>query len=126
MFGSDFEEDFIMRQIKNIIQAAVRLVCNADTTAQFRQEMQTDAFANRLTETAAAGHINDAENQLYERAAAHDPDAFRAGLILYDYLNSMDDAFLEAHDFSREEIQDGLQHLAEEYGVGDLVGMLSA
>ncbi|MBR3630831.1 MAG: hypothetical protein IKN55_10255 [Oscillospiraceae bacterium] len=125
MFGSDFEEDYIMRQIKNIIHAAVKLVCNIDTTAQFRQEMKTDAFANRLMEAAGSGSINDAENLLYEKSEAHDPETFRAGLAFYDYLNSMDDSFLEAHDFTREEIQDGLQHLATEYGMGELLGLLA-
>ena len=119
------EQDYIMRQIKNIINAAVRLVCKVDTTAQFRQEMKMDAFANRLTDTAGSGNINEAENLLYEKTDTQDPDTFRAGLFFYDYLNSMDDAFLEAHDYSREEIQDGLQRLAKEYGVGDIVGMLS-
>ena len=96
MFGTDFEEDYIMRQIKNIIDAAVKLVCNVDTTAQFRRDMKTDAFANRLTETAGCGNINEAENQLYARVDAGDPDALRAGLAFYDHLNSLDDAFCGA------------------------------
>ena len=125
MFGTDYEEDYIMRQIKNIIDAAVKLVCNVDTTAQFRRDMKLNALANRLLERAQNGHINEAENRLYEHMDAHDPDALRAGLTLYACLNDMSDEELAAHDFSREEIEDGLVHLLQANGMGDMAQMLA-
>ena len=125
MFGTDYEEDYIMRQIKNIIDAAVKLVFDVDTTAQFRQEMKADAFANRLTETAGSGNINEAENLLYAKAEERDPDTLRAGLLFYDYLNGMDDGYLSEHGFSREEIHEGLQHLTQVYGVKDVAALFA-
>lgn len=126
MFGNDFEEDFIMRQIKNLIDAAVKLVCNVDTTAQFRREMENDALANRLIERAQNGNINEAENRLYSEIEPHDPDTLRAGLAFYAFLNDMDDDFLAAHDFSREEIQDGIRQLMQAYDMQDMAGLFLA
>ena len=125
MFGKDFEEDYIMRQIKNCIEAAVRLVCNVDTTAQIRQEMKEDAFANRLLEQARNGEFNEAENALYAKADERDPMTLRAGLIFYDYLNSLDESTLTAHDFSHEEVQDGLRSLLRTFGMGEMAELFT-
>lgn len=125
MFGTDFEEDYIMRQIKGIIDAAVKLLCNVDTTAQFRREMKEDAFANRLLEQARNGEINEAENALSEKAGARDPDALRAGILFYDYLNTLDDSTLAAHDFSRDEVQEGLCDLMRAYGMDGMAQLLA-
>ena len=32
-------------------------------------------------------------------------------------LNERDDAYLEAHNFTRAEIEDGLKNIAQQYGV---------
>ena len=37
------------------------------------------------------------------------------GLLFYYNLNGKDDDFLEAHNFSREEIMTGIQDLADRY-----------
>ncbi len=125
MFGKDFEEDYIMRQIKNIIEFTVKLVCHVDTTAQFRQEMKEDAFANRLLEQARNGEFNEAENALYAKADERDTMTLRAGLIFYDYLNSLDDTTLETHDFSRDEVQDGLRSLLRTFGMGEMADLIT-
>ena len=35
-------------------------------------------------------------------------------------MNEKDDAFLETHDFSREEIRDGLEQVVKDSGMADL------
>ncbi len=125
MFGSEYEEDYIMRQIKNIVKAVARVAFRADTTRELRLEQQADEYAARLTENAAAGHINEAENQLYADTENRDPAALAAGLRFYEYLNSLDDAFLKAHDFSREEVYEGLLHLVRAYELDGLAELFT-
>lgn len=120
MFGSDFEEDFIMRQIKNIIQSVARIAFGADVTMQRRMEQEACDLSARLTEMAAGGDLNGAENQLYAEAENREPAVLAAGLQFYDYLNTLDDAYLAEHDFSREEIYAGLMQLLRTY---DMQGM---
>ena len=115
MIGSDFEEDFIMRQIKNIIQSVARIAFGADVTLQRRMEQEACDLSARLTEMAAGGDLNGAENQLSAAAENREPAVLAAGLQFYDYLNSLDDDYLAAHDYSREEIYAGLLQLTRTY-----------
>ena len=42
------------------------------------------------------------------------------GLNFYERLNDLPDAVLEANDFSREEVYEGLEDLLETFGIADL------
>ena len=125
MFGPGYEEDFIMRQIKSIIDAVAKIAFDADTTALRRDVQEADSLASRLIQNAAAGDIGDAEAQLMEDAAAHDPDTLRAGLAFYAYLNAQDDAFLEAHGYPREDVCDGLRRLTALYGMEQIAALFT-
>jgi len=39
------------------------------------------------------------------------------GLDFYQQLNHLDDAYLEDHNYSREEVQQGLQYLSKTFGI---------
>ena len=59
-----------------------------------------------------AGRVNAAEEKLFdllETAVWDDREKAALAIAFYDYLNSKDDAFLEAADFSREEIIRGME-----------------
>jgi hypothetical protein len=125
MFDNDFKEDILVRQIRNIIRGALKIVFHVDTFSQFQQEMALDALASRLIKKAAAGDINGAENLLYVKTEAREPETLRAGVAFYEYLNNLDDAELQEHDFSREEIYEGLCHLLKTYDLNALAGLYS-
>lgn len=61
------------------------------------------------------GQIDEAENRLYEMTCDGDRQNLEIGLLFYYNLNGKDDDFLEAHNFSREEIMTGIQDLADRY-----------
>lgn len=44
----------------------------------------------------------------------------QTAVLLYSYLNEKEDAFLESHDYSREEVQTGIEELAERCGLEDI------
>ena len=48
------------------------------------------------------------------------PAYLELALTFYLYLNDMDGDYLDDHDYSREEILDGLKSLAEDWGVTGL------
>ena len=41
----------------------------------------------------------------------------KIALFFYSYLNDLSDEYLEKHNFSREEIADGLKNITNKYGV---------
>ena len=45
-------------------------------------------------------------------------------MFFYEYAASKGDEFLEAHNYSLEEIKDGLQQLAQDAGYGNIMNML--
>ena len=42
--------------------------------------------------------------------------AYQTALMFYDHLNKYTDSFLEEHDFSREEIRQGVLEVAKRMG----------
>ena len=44
-------------------------------------------------------------------------------LLFYSYLNDKTDDFLEANDFSREEIKSGLENVADSFGLSSIAKM---
>ena len=111
-----YEKDYIMRLIHGISQVLARLLLG--------KEMEEEGEVILLREKAArdqndylrgmidAGRVNAAEEKLVdllETAVWDDREKAALAIAFYDYLNSKDDAFLEAADFSREEIIRGME-----------------
>ena len=111
-----YEKDYIMRLIHGISQVLARLLLG--------KEMEEEGEVILLREKAArdqndylrgmidAGRVNAAEEKLVdllETAVWDDREKAALAIAFYDYLNSKDDAFLEAADFSREEIICGME-----------------
>lgn len=67
------------------------------------------------------GQINEAENQLMDSLNANDNNDFLLGLAFYDQLNRMSNDFLENHDYSRQEVDEGVIYLTKMYGYDSLV-----
>ena len=111
-----YEKDYIMRLIHGISQVLARLLLG--------KEMEEEGEVILLREKAArdqndylrgmidAGRVNAAEEKLFDlldTAVWDDREKAALAIAFYDYLNSKDDAFLEAADFSREEIIRGME-----------------
>ena len=124
----DFEQDYIMRMIKDMVRALMMLVLNKKDD---RYELPAD---NELTDTdlkyksikalADQGKLNEAENALYEDIPVDDKHYLEMALEFYLHLNAYSDEFLEEHNFSRQEIIDGIKNIARVYGVEGLEEIL--
>ena len=58
---------------------------------------------------------------MYELVDGEDKQKLKTALLFYNYLNDKEDSFLEEHDFSRDEIRDGVKRVASLYGVAGMV-----
>lgn len=112
------QDDFILRQIREMIHAVMKMLFQVNAS-ELGPEVIEDAAARKalddLITLTDEGRIDDAENQLYEMTCDGDRQNLEIGLLFYYNLNGKDDDFLEAHNFSREEIMTGIQDLADRY-----------
>lgn len=122
-----YEQDYFMRMIHEMVRMLIKLLLGKDTEryeqVEFKEE-QTREDYERLIGLADSGDICGAENELVENADIGNQDDLRKAVLFYRHLNEMSDEFLEEHDFSREEIAQGLRYMADMYGYGEIVGLL--
>ena len=141
----EYENDFIMRQIRDMVRMLAKVLFGKNTaTYEYHEEymhenslddeeenqksndqtkekvLAADRLYSQLVSMVDAGKINDAENLLSDKLDQDEDGYFEAALGFYDYLNKLSDEFLEEHDYSREEVKDGAQSLAERKGLGGL------
>ncbi|MDD3220881.1 MAG: hypothetical protein EOM34_11560 [Clostridia bacterium] len=113
------EKDYILRMIHEIVRTLLKLIFNVDIDKEDVAIDQENAeLYKRLTMMIDDGDINDAENILTDHLDVRNMKKFQLALMFYDYLNKKDTEFLCEHDFSREEVSDGLKYVVDLYGYG--------
>lgn len=121
----EFIQDYIMRMIHDLVRLALKLLFNIDEEKAKEiieeNEEQTQLY-NKLKDLIDLGNINQAENLLYD--SADSDSGLMVGILIYDYMNQLDDEYLQKCNFSRQEIRDGLEDFVKEYGHCDLNSML--
>ena len=116
-----YEQDYIMRLIKQVIRALIGTLLNKRTTLEHemlanQQQNSGDDLFQRLAVLADQGKICEAENMLLEAMESGSDESLRAGLLFYEHINEYDDDYLEEHNFSRAEIRQGVLDTAEWMG----------
>ncbi len=123
-----YEQDFIMRIIKTLVEALGRIIFNKKGPLYEIDEANPyavgDDLYGRLCGLADAGKINEAENELYDRLPRGDMDYLEMGLGFYYHLNTYDEAFLQENRYSREEIKEGIETLLKEYGMESMMDII--
>lgn len=121
-----FEEDYIMRLIKEMIRAIIKVLFNVDTESPTEELLDSDEDRQTLkllTDMVDDGQINEAENKIYDMSEAGDKKCLEIAILFYSYLNKKTDNFLEQNDFSRDEIKAGLQDITAKYGLDGFADM---
>lgn len=117
------EKDYIMRLLHELIRTLIKLLCGADPDRS-EEELLPTAKKGRylsLRQMLDDGEINQAENLLQEELDIHDRADLEMALLFYRSLNQKSDEFLEDHNFSREEIRDGISYVVDLYGYGSML-----
>ena len=117
------QDDYILRQIREMVHAVMKMLFDVNVKELSPDVIEDDVsrdILNDLITLADEGNIDDAENKLYEITCDDDRTNLEIGLLFYYHLNGKGDEFLEANDFSREEIMLGIQDLAERYNLNGI------
>ena len=121
-----FEQDYIMRLIKEMVRAILKLLFNIDTespTVELLENREEKETLENLLDIIDNGKINEAENSLYDLTSDADMNSLEIALLFYSYLNDKTDDFLEENDFSRDEIKLGLENVADRFGLSSIAKM---
>lgn len=121
-----FEQDYVMRLIKEMVRAILKLLFNIDTespTIELLENKEEKETLENLIGMVDAGEINEAENRLYDLISATDMNSLEVAILFYSYLNDKTDDFLEANDFSRDEIKLGMENVADNFGLNSIAKM---
>ena len=114
------QDDYILRQIREMVRAVMKMLFQV-SAVELTPDVIEDTDARQiLTNLTDNGKIDEAENHLYEMTCDGDRQNLEIGLLFYYHLNGKDDEFLEASNFSREEIMMGIQDLAERYNLSGI------
>ena len=117
------QDDYILRQIREMVRAVMKMlfqVSASELTPEVIEDTDARQILTNLNDLVDNGRIDGAENQLYEMTCEGDRQNLEIGLLFYYHLNSKDDEFLEANNFSREEIMTGIQDLADRYNLSGI------
>lgn len=124
-----FEQDYVMRLITEIIRTILKLLFNIDTaspTVELLENKEEKETLENLLDMVDTGKINEAENKLYDLISDTDMNSLEVALLFYSYLNDKTDDFLEASEFSREEIKLGIENVADIFGLSNIAKMFLA
>ncbi len=118
------KNDFVMRQIRDMVHMLAKIVLGRDTVKyEEKEDMKFSEMSQIYTDLIHMvdnGKINEAENLLFDEIKKDENKSFETALYFYDYLNTLSDSFLEEHNYSREEVKEGVQSLADSRGLGVL------
>lgn len=118
-----FTDDYIMRQIEMLSRSIAKVVFDKDTNTV--DLIRQDDVGGSLSEKEEGMlskiqdlDINGAENDLYEMLEEGlTPGKLKLALWFYTQLRSLSDETLEKADFSREEIDEGLEGVFKMYHI---------
>lgn len=121
-----FEQDYVMRLIKEMVRAILKLLFNIDTespTVELLENKGEKETLKNLFDMIDNGKINETENRLYDLTSDTDMNSLEIALLFYSYLNDKTDDFLEENDFSRDEIKFGLENVTDSFGLSSIAKM---
>lgn len=122
------EKDYIMRIIKQLARVLFSLMLGKQyQSVELPQENKYEISGKALEEfekMVDAGYINEAENRLLENIDYTQKEEVLAAILFYQYISEKEDEFLAAHNYSKEEVLDGMKRLAEKLGYGSISSLL--
>ncbi|WP_026663000.1 DUF6483 family protein [Butyrivibrio proteoclasticus] len=122
------EKDYIMRIIKEMVRVLFSLMLGKKYVAvEMERDNGYEVSGRKLAELLEMidrGEINKAENLLLESLDYSDKNSIAAAAMFYQYLSEKGEEFLIEHDFSREEVLDGISRLMRQAGYADVIDIV--
>ena len=124
----DEEKDYIMRMIREVSRVLFSIIFGkryAQVELEIRNKYETAGTPqNALKDLVDRGQIDKAENMLLEDIDYSRKEDIASAVVFYQYLGEKPDSFLEQYNFSRQEVLDGLNNIAECAGYAQVVDMM--
>lgn len=114
------QQDWLMRQIEMMTIAIAQLLFGKGSKEyDLKEELgeRSGELYQRLTGLLQEGRLNEAENLLFFELDETDPSMLAAAVSFYRQANALSDLELEAQNFTRSELWDGLGEVMERYGL---------
>ena len=114
-------DDWMLRQVDGLARSLAKLVLKKASPDYLptgaEEDAALDALHLRLVDLLAAGDVGGAEDLLFQESAWHDLRYLEVAVDFYTRANTLTDDQLDDAGFDRQELQEGLQELAQHYGV---------
>lgn len=119
----DYEQDYVMRMIRDLARALALLIFGKKDIRyeipEEKERTEEDNLYARLLQMADRGEINEAENILLTELPKESSNYVVMAADFYQHIAEYSDEFLEEHNYSRDEILEGMESIAQEYGILD-------
>lgn len=123
------EKDYLMRIIKELAGVLFSLILGKQyKSVELPEENKYEVSGKSLEEFEQMidrGDINEAENILLDRIDYTQKEEVLAAVLFYQYIGEKEDAFLTAHNYSKEEVLEGMKMLAKKAGYGEVSTLLT-
>ena len=114
-------DDWMLRQVDVLARSLSKLVLKKDSPNYLptgaEEDAALDALHLRLVELLAAGDVGSGEDLLFQESDWSDLRYLEVAVDFYTRANALTDQQLDQAGFDRQELQEGLQELAQRYGV---------
>lgn len=128
MMNFEDEKDYIMRMIKETIQALFSFLLGKEyLTVKPEVENKYEVSGKTLRELLDLtddGKINEAENMVLDGIDYSNKEEIAAAALFYQHLSEKEEDFLRQNNYSREEILDGLKQVMKKAGGEDLMQLV--
>ena len=115
------QQDWLMRQIEMMVSAILRLFFGDRSQDSALREELSQGGAEELRENLIAllhaGQLGKAEDLLFEHLDGENKSTLAVAADFYRRANALSDEELEAQDFTREELLEGLGEAVKRCGL---------
>ena len=122
-----FEDDYIIRQIKECVAAAMKLVFNIDTPTRaslmIKSTDKQDKL-NSLLKQVSEGRIKEALDGLHSCTAEHTLDDLLVGMEFYTRLCDADDDMLSSAQLQYSDLRDDMKSFFSGFGISGLADLI--
>ncbi len=115
-----YKKDWLLNQIDDLVEFLSRVFLNQTNTEYLPENIvnsTSDELYNTLDKLICDKKINEAENLLFEKIDTQNPKHLTIAINFYDKLNKLSDETLEEANYTREEINQGLHDILDEFGI---------
>ncbi len=110
------KNDFLMQQIKELIQFLLGLAYPMDFSDEKKAETASSALSQKLYALAAEGKYGEGEDALFDAFDEGEAD-LATGILFYESLLRIDEKELRRGNFTLKEIETGLRDYAKLFHV---------